>query len=239
MSYNFSLIIQNQLKHDTPYAWFLRDQASTSPIFYRKHLAELDERLEAYLDCFLVSQRAGKSLLPTLDMSDWGAVFVTALTAIRTHDVESFDLALKALEEESQAKELSDALCWTSFEQAKPFLDKAILDKNPLARIAGITAVAYFTPQISPELLDTFLDDKSFGVIAATIKVIGENKLTDYDEKLWEFLTHEDEEIRFRAAYAGNLIGVQGAYEALQKFCFGDVTPYLREALALLYQVII
>ncbi|MCF6189963.1 MAG: TIGR02270 family protein [Cocleimonas sp.] len=234
---SLSKSLQQQLKHDTPYAWFLRDQASVSPVFYRKHLAELDERLEAYLDCYLVSQRAGESLLPILDMSDWGAVFVTALTAIRTNDTESFELALNALEEESQAKELSDAFCWTSFEQSKSFLDKAILDKNPLARIAGITAVAYFTPQISPELLDTFLKDKSLGVIAATIKVIGENKLNDYDEKLWEFLTHEDEEIRFRAAFSGNLIGVQGAYEALQKFCFGDETPYLREALSLLYQV--
>jgi len=232
-----SKIIQQQLKHDTPYAWFLRDQASVSPIFYRKHLAELDERLEAYLDCYLISQHAGKSLLPTLEMSDWGSIFVTALTAIRTNDTDSFELALNALEEETQAKELSDAFCWTSFEQSKPLLDKAILDKNPLARIAGITAVAYFTPQIAPELLDTFLKDKSLGVIAATIKVIGENKLTDYDEKLWEFLTHENEEIRFRAAFAGNLIGVQGAYEALQKFCFGDETPYLREALSLLYQV--
>ena len=234
---NFSKVIQQQLKHDTPYAWFLRDQASVSPIFYKKHLAELDERLEAYLDCYLINHRAGESLLPILDMSDWGSVFVTALTAIRTHDIESFDVALSALEEETQAKELSDAFCWASFEQSKSFLDKAILDKNPLARIAGITAVAHFTPQIAPELLDTFLEDKSLGVIATTLKVIGENKLTNYDEKLWEFLTHEDDEIKFRTAFAGNLIGVQGAYEALQKFCFGNETPYLREALSLLYQV--
>jgi len=80
--------LQSQLKHDTPYAWFLRDQASTSPIFHKKHLAELDNRLKAYLDCYLVSQRAGTSLLPTLDLSDWGSVFVTALTAIRTNDPE-------------------------------------------------------------------------------------------------------------------------------------------------------
>jgi len=79
---NFSKIVQQQLKHDTPYAWFLRDQASVSPIFYRKYLKELDEWIEAYLDCYLVSQRAGKSLLPTLEMSDWGSIFVTAITTI-------------------------------------------------------------------------------------------------------------------------------------------------------------
>ena len=232
----FTEIVQQQLKHDTPYAWFLRNQASTSPVFYRKHLAELDERLEAYLDCFIVSQRAGKSLLPILNMEDWGSVFVTALIAIRTNDSESFDIALDALETEEQAKELSDAICWTPIESAKPFLDKGLLDKNPLARSAGMTAVGYFTPKIDSELLDTFLKDTSLGVIATTLKVIGENKLTDYDEQVWEFLTHEDEEISFRAAFTGNLIGVQGAFEALQKFCFTE-NPYLREALSLLYQV--
>ena len=60
----FSNIIQQQLKHDTPYAWFLRYQSSSSPIFHKEHIEELDERLEAYLDCFLISQRAGESLLP-------------------------------------------------------------------------------------------------------------------------------------------------------------------------------
>ena len=173
-------------------------------------MTELDGRLEAYLDCYLISQRAGKSLLPALD----------------------------ALEENEQAKELSDALCWTRLELAKPFLDNVILHKNPIARIAGITAVGYFTPQIDTKLLDGYLEDDSPEVIAATLKVIGANKLTDFDEKVWEFLTHNDEKVRFRAAYTGNLIGVQGAYEALQKFCFGDETPYLREALSLLYQVI-
>jgi len=160
VTYNLSRSISNQLKHDTPYAWFLRDQASTSPIFQKRHLAELDGRLEAYLDCYLISQRAGKSLLPALDMSDWGAVFVTALTAIRTNDADSFELALDALEEDEQAKELTDALCWTQLELAKPFLDNVILHKNPLARIAGITAVGYFTPQIDAKLLDSYLRDE-------------------------------------------------------------------------------
>ena len=232
----FSKVLQQQLKHDTPFAWFLRDQASASPIFYKQHLAELDDRLEAYLDCFLVRQSASKSLLPILEIGDWGSVFVTALTAIRTKDEDSFDIALNALETENQAKELNDALCWTRTESIKPFLDKAILHINPLVRLAAITAVGHLTPKIDSELLNIYLEDESLGVIAATIKVIGENKLSDYDEQVWEFLTHEDEEISFRAAFAGNLIGVQGAYEALQKFCFNE-NPYLREALSLLYQV--
>jgi len=41
---------------------------------------------------------------------------VTALTAIRTNDPDSFELALDALEENEQVKELSDALCWTRLE---------------------------------------------------------------------------------------------------------------------------
>lgn len=234
----FSSQIQSQLKHDTSYAWFLRNQASNSPIFHKKHLNELDQRLEAYLDCYLISKRSGYSLLPILEISDWGSVFVTALTAIRTNDSESFDLALDALEKDEQSKELSDALCWGEMDVSKPFLDKAILSKNELARIAAITAVGYFTSQIDPELIDIYIEDDSDKVIATTLKVIGNNKLTDYDEQVWELLTHEDEEVRFRAAYAGNLIGVQGANEALQKFCFGAETPYLREALSLLFQII-
>ena len=111
-------IVQRQLKHDAPYAWHVRNQASTSPIFRGQHLAELDSRLESYLTCFQLNPQERRSLVEKLRPIDWGAVFITALVALRHHDAAVFDRAVAMLADDQQAKELSDALCRVSYPTA-------------------------------------------------------------------------------------------------------------------------
>jgi len=229
-------IVQRQLKHDAPYAWFLRDQASTSPIFRSQHLAELDNRLEAYLNCFELSQNGDQPIIAKLNLKDWGSVYVIALVSLRTNDSITFDKAIDALKEQQQAKELSDALCRVDFNTAKPYLCKLIKHENPLARIAAITASGFFTKDIDKAVLQGLLKD-SPEVIVATLDVIGKNKLINFKPDVTELLTHDEENVRFQAAYTGNLLGLTSAFSPLQKFCFNE-TPHLRKALSLLYQVV-
>jgi hypothetical protein len=122
--------VQSQLKHDAPYAWFLRNQASTSPIFNSNHLAELDNRLESYLSCFCLSQTEQYLLLSKLSKNDWGAVYIIAVVALRSNNTTVFDDAVTALTELQQAKELSDAFSKIEYELAKPFLQKLLKHKD-------------------------------------------------------------------------------------------------------------
>ena len=229
-------IVQRQLKHDAPYAWFLRHQASTSPVFRSQHLAELDTRLESYLACFQLNPQERRSLVEKLRLIDWGTVFITALVALRHNDVTVFKRAVAMLADDQQAKELSDALCRVSYPTAEPHLAKLIAHENPLARIAAITATGFFCRDIDKGSVEKLLND-SPAVVAAMLGVIGKNKLVACKDSVSALLAHENEAVRFQAAHAGNLLGIPAALPALQAFCFSE-TPFLRAAIGLIYHVI-
>lgn len=79
MSVNpFASGIHSQLRHDLPYAWFRWHQATRSPLFRKHHLTEMNNRLESYLDCYLISERMGASIAEKVKLDDWGAVFAIA-----------------------------------------------------------------------------------------------------------------------------------------------------------------
>ena len=233
---NFHPLVIQELKHDAPFAWHLRNLAGASPIFRSQHVAEFDNRLEAYLTCFEGSQQARDLLLAKLRPIDWGAVFITALVALRHNDADVFDRAVGILKEDQQAQELSDALCRVSYPTAEPYLAKLIAHENPLARIAAITATGFFRRDIDKDSVEKLLND-SPAVVAATLGVVGRNKLVACKDSVSSLLTHENEAVRFQAAYAGNLLGIPAALPALQAFCFAE-TPFLRAAIGLIYHVI-
>lgn len=229
--------ISSQLKHDTPYTWFLRYWSSSSPLFCCKHLAELDDRLDAYLDCYLISEREHDSLLADLSFDDWGSVFVTALIALRSNNKDALATAVDAVATEQQSKELSDAFCWVDFEVSKQHLQMLIHHKNPYVRIAAIESGSFFGGAFNSDALNQVLNNESPEVIAASLKLVGRNKLTKYSPVVEKYLMHKDDNIRFQAAYTANLLSLSGAISAIQPFCFKENT-HLREALALLYQVV-
>jgi uncharacterized protein (TIGR02270 family) len=229
--------IQTQLRHDLPYSWFRWHQATRSPQFRKQHLDEMNRRLEAYLDCYLISEYSGISIAETVKLDDWGAIFAIALTAILSHDMPGFQRAVEAMTEARHSDELSDALCRTDLETARPYLLEIAHHPNPLARIAAIKTAGHHTREISEAWLLPMLQDPSPEVRIAALQIIGDNQLDAFRQRVTELLTHEDEAIRFYAAYAGNLIGVEEAFKTLTPYGYRE-TPYLRKALGLLYPLL-
>ena len=229
------LVIQ-QLKHDAPYAWHLRNQASVSPMFRSQHLVELDRRLESYLACFQVSPPEREHLLSKLNPIDWGVVFITAHVALCNDDAAAFERAVAILTDEQQARELSDALCSMAYATAQPHLSRLLTHDNPLARIAAITATGFFRAELDPATVGKLLTDTP-AVVAATLKVIGSNKRNEYRDAVVNRLRHDNPRVSFAAAYAGSLLGLPAALPVLKEFCAQD-TPFLRTALALIYHVL-
>ncbi|MFV1985062.1 MAG: hypothetical protein ACC657_16055 [Thiohalomonadales bacterium] len=228
--------VQQQLKHDAPYAWFLRDQASTSPIFKCSHLTELDNRLESYLSCFWVSKTEQYLLLSKLNKTDWGAVYIIASVALRSNNGAVFDEAVTALTELQQAKELGDAFSKIEYELAKPFLQKLLKHDNPLARVAAISVYGYYEVDIENTVFIKLLNDKPIVIIAA-LKMICKNKLFNYKDSVDRLLSHGDESVAFQAVYTGSLLAMPTAIALLKDHCFKE-TVFLKTALSLLYQVI-
>ncbi|MCU7861507.1 MAG: HEAT repeat domain-containing protein [Candidatus Thiodiazotropha sp. (ex Lucinoma kastoroae)] len=233
----FASGIQSQLRHDLPYAWFRWHQAVLSPQFRKQHLVEMNDRLEAYLDCYLISEASGSSIAETVKLEDWGAIFAIGITAILSGDMPGFQRAVEAMTDPRHSEELSDALCRIEFKIARPYLLEIAHHPNPLARIAAIKAAGYHTQDINETWLTPMLQDASSEVRIAALEIIGDNQLSVFAPNVRTLLTAEDEAIRFSAAYAGSLIGIEEAYPVLTSFCSQE-NPYLRKALGLLYSLL-
>jgi len=229
-------IILQQLKHDAPYAWYLRNSASVSPVFKREHLNVLDQQLESHLDCFFISESKKKIVLSMLNLSDWGAVYVMALIAIKTNDVEFMDAALGVIKQQRQSTELRDALSCAEIQFAKPVIKNLLCNKNSLVHAAAIESLSSHDMQLDNETILSFLK-KSPDVVISTLKYIGNNKLVYYKENVESLLTHYDEAVCFQAAFSGSLLGLPRAISVLQNYCFSE-TQFVRNALSLYYDVV-
>ena len=233
----FSDIIKQQLKHDAPYAWFLLHQAKQSPLFRKKDIQRLEERLEAYVACFILSQKADDSLLPKLNLSDWGAVYVAATVALSCEDDEAFALAVEGVKNQQQAEELRDALCKKSYSEIVDKLQYLIVHENPWVRVAAIETLK--SQNVVPDalLMNKLFESESSEVEAALLQLIGDEKLKAYQKEVLERMEHTDENVRFYAVYAGCMLKISEAYRALQHFCFMP-NAYLKKALSMLYHVV-
>lgn len=238
MNHNtFTNAIQTQLRHDLPYAWFRWHQALHSPQFRKPHLAEMNDRLEAYLDCYLISEESGDCIAKTVRLEDWGAIFTKAITAILSHDMSGFQQTVEVMSEPRHSEELCDALCRVEFQIARPYLLEIAHHPNPLARIAVIKAAGHHTREINEKWLTPMLQDPSTEVRMAALEIIGDDQLTAFAPNIRALLVEENDAIRFCAAYAGSLIGIEEAYPVLAPFCYRE-NPHLRKALSLLYSLL-
>ncbi|PVV06642.1 MAG: hypothetical protein B6D77_15330 [gamma proteobacterium symbiont of Ctena orbiculata] len=232
----FYSTVKVPLRHDAPYAWYLRDAAEYNPNYRKKHLAELDDRLNAFLECLLANETWGDSVLPKIRMTDWGAVFTVAYVAIMTNNKSAFLQALEAVEKEQQSRELSDALCRADFKTIKPYLLEIAHHDNPWIQVAVIKVVGHHLNEVDRDWLLPHLNSESNAVRLSALKLIGDRGLVDYTDSVREHFDHEEASLRFQATYSGILLGIDGAYKSLLHFCFSD-NPYLRKALGLVHHL--
>lgn len=230
----FYQTVKTPLRHDAPFAWFLRDAAEYNPNYRKKQLDELDERLNAFLECLLANENFGDSVLSKIRMHDWGAVFTVSYIAIVTNNDNAFQQALEAVENEKRSRELRDALCRIDFNTVKPYLLKISHHENPWVQVAVIIAVGHHLNKVDRDWLLTHLNSESNVVRITALKLIGDRGLVDYTDSVREHIDHEEASLRFQATYSGILLNIDVAYKPLLHFCFSD-NPYLRKALGLIH----
>lgn len=232
----FSDTVKAQLKHDAPYAWFLLHQAQESPLFKPKDIQRLEERLESYIACFILSHKANDPLLAKLNLHDWGAVYVMARVALACEDKEAFALAVNTLANKQQTQELTDALCLETSEVLQPILQKLMHHENVWARVCAVNTIAAIGIEIDTKSIERLLSD-SIEVQVAILELIGKYKLKHFIPQIITCLSNENEEVRYAATTAGSFLKLSQAHKSLQAFCFTP-NPFLKDALSLLYHVI-
>jgi uncharacterized protein (TIGR02270 family) len=228
--------VKVSLRHDAPFAWFLRDGAEYNPNYRKPQLAELDSRLDAFLQCLITNETYGISVLSNFRMDDWGAVFTLAYVALITGNEEAFHRAVETVKNEKQSRELRDALRRVPFEIANPYILEIANHENPWVQVAVISAVGHHFEEINPDWLLPHLSSEKAPVLIAALRVIGDRGLTTHANHVKALFDHEEISVRFQAAFSGNLLGIDGAYQAILPFCFKD-NPYLRKALGLVHHL--
>ncbi|MEW8662832.1 MAG: hypothetical protein AB2557_10310 [Candidatus Thiodiazotropha sp.] len=228
--------IISQLIHDAPFAWFLRDAAEYNPNFRKRELDELEERLQGYMRCLILTETQGETILSKIRPDDWGAVFTIAYAAISTSNEKAFLLAVDAVETEAQSRELCNALKRFPFKRVKSYILNIAHHNNPWVQAAVIRAVAHHFDKINPDWLLPHLKSEVPAVRVAALRVIGDEGLIAHKDQITAHLDHAEASIRFQAAFSGNLLGIDLAYKTLLTFCFTD-NPYLRKALGLVHHL--
>ncbi|MCU7858350.1 MAG: hypothetical protein KZQ86_00650, partial [Candidatus Thiodiazotropha sp. (ex Lucinoma kastoroae)] len=151
MPYQSSII--TQLRHDATFAWFLRDGAEYNPNYRKKQLDGLDDRLNGYLRCLVLTETQGEPMLSRIPLHDWGAVYTVAYISIITDNESTFHNAVDAVAKEEQSRELSHALRNFSFETVTPFINHIAHHTNPWVQVAVIRAVGHHFDEINPDWL--------------------------------------------------------------------------------------
>ncbi|MCU7817010.1 MAG: hypothetical protein KZQ81_17890, partial [Candidatus Thiodiazotropha sp. (ex Rostrolucina anterorostrata)] len=178
----------------------------------------------------------GEPMLSRIPLHDWGAVYTVAYISIITDNESTFHNAVDAVAKEEQSRELSHALRNFSFETVTPFINHIAHHENPWVQVAVIRAVGHHFDEINPDWLLPHLNSELPAVPVAALRVIGDKGLTGHAEHVKSLLDHEDDSVRFQAAFSGNLLGIEGAYETILPFCFTD-NPYMRKALGLVHHL--
>ena len=237
-SYYFSETIKEQLKHDAPYAWFLYRQSEKSSLFKKENIETLKEKLDAYMDCFILSEKADDSLLDNfLNLDDWGASYVMAKVALVCNDEERLNQVVENIDEQEKSKELIDALCEMSYEKIYEKLNNFLSHDNEWIRVVAIETLIYFNASIETKDISTLLKKDNPKVQASLLRLIAKNRLKNFDDEIKEFLNSENHELQYHAIYAGCYLDLDIAQQELKLFCLKE-SAYLKEAITLLYAVI-
>jgi uncharacterized protein (TIGR02270 family) len=201
-------LLAEQAVDDAAYLWLLRDQAVLSPNYNKLELAELDERLEGYLDAITIAGNNGwRACEDNLRWKDAGEIFVGATTAFNQNNQDAASIVIDA---GCQSVELSrgivSAIAWCGNDRTQQLLTSLLQSQDSIRKRIGIGAIGVLRKDVGQSLND-FLTDESPLVRARALKAAGELGRTDLLGTCIQQLENNDEACRFWSAWSTALLG--------------------------------
>jgi uncharacterized protein (TIGR02270 family) len=217
--------IVEQHAEEAAFLWLLRDVAVDAPHYALRHLARLDERVEAHVDGLRVAGEPGWAI--ALAQSEQhqaaGEMFAAGVLALESQDdakIERVVALAEAVPETTRG--LISALGWVAPERlrgtVKGFLDSA----SPQRRMLGLAACSVHRVDPVPYLRRLLYDDAPI-VRARALRLIGEIGGAYLGQQLRDALHDPDDCCRFWAAWSAGLTGEHGhAVSMLRPHAEGD-----------------
>jgi uncharacterized protein (TIGR02270 family) len=206
--------IIEQHAEEAAFLWLLRDAAVDAPHYARRHLARLDERLEAHIDGLRVAGEAGIEIaLEQLARNrEPGELFAASVLGLERGD--PIEPLVELAETEPEARRgLLGAIGWVAPSRLKATV-RAWLGGAPVERFLGLVACSLHRADPHSRLAG-YLGDPSPLVRARALRLAGELGRVDLARELVAAL--DDEECRFWAAFGAGLVGERAAIPVLEE----------------------
>ncbi|WP_306535417.1 TIGR02270 family protein [Geobacter sp.] len=225
--------ILQQFADEAAFLWFLRAKVVHAPHFSLDDLDRFDERLEAQVDGLRVGEEASWEICRSqLGGGVVEGVFVPAVLAFDCGDNDRIHEVMETVgEDRAKAGAVISALGWLPFERAELHISRFLADESSFRRYIGIAAGAVHR-HAPGRHLNKAVNDTFPPLIARGLRAYGElgrgGELNGL--RLQDYLTDDDDEIRFCAAWSASLAGTGKAVEVLKSFVTPE-SPYSEKAL--------
>src|SRR6266568_1330739 len=208
----------HQHAQESAFLWLLRDEATASPHYLLRQVAELDQRVEAHLDGLRIAggpawELCEEQLVP----KGAGEIFAGAALAFETEDNQRLTDLLKAASKSVQlSRGLISALGWLAGDRAQPHIRRLLQSPEPMGRRMGIAAAAVLRHDPGPPLAEALRDNDAL-LKAKALRAVGELGRLDLIPVAKSSLASDKEEVRFAASWSVALLsGDSQALGALQ-----------------------
>jgi uncharacterized protein (TIGR02270 family) len=203
--------IVEQHAEEAAFLWLLRDAAVDAPHYALRHLARLDERVEAHIDGLRVAGEPGWeiALAQLEEHEEAGEVFAAGVLALESQDASRIDRVVALTEAAPElTRGLISALGWVAPERlrgtVKAFLDSA----SPQRRLLGLAACSVH--RVDPaSYLRARVEDAAPIVRARALRLVGELGRAELAREVQAALRDEDAAARFWAAWSAGLVGAR------------------------------
>ncbi len=205
-----------QHTEEAAFKWLLRRDAVQAPHYSLADLAHLDDVIDAHLDGLRLAGDPGWEICcEELAWQEPGELFTAAVLAYESGDAERISVVSEAaLGSDEAAPGLASALGWLPHAQAQPHISALLLASEPALRRLGIAAAAGHRQSADPAL-ETGLREADTIVTPRALRAAGELGRQDLLAVCRDLLATDDDETRFRAAWATTLLGDNQTTEIL------------------------
>ncbi|WP_428353154.1 TIGR02270 family protein [Methyloprofundus sp.] len=203
--------IIDQHAEEAAFLWLLRNNAVSAPHYGLDDLAKLDDRIDAHLDGLRISGDYGWQVCrENLQIKESGEVFAAAILAMEGQSEERINLVYDIVEQAPETVNgLISAFGWVEKYNLQGKVNGLLISSNPFWRQVGISACAIH--RVDPaKFLEQAIFDENLSLRARSLKAVGELGRVDLKTALLEQLNHENEQIRFWAAWSAVLVGDRG-----------------------------
>jgi len=215
--------VVEQHAEEAAFLWNLRNASTDEPHYALRHLAALEERIEAHLDGLRVAGEAGLSIAwARLDQyGGTGELFVVATLALESRDSTRLERTLQFAESVPVSRRgLFGALGWVSRDALRGQVAAWLDDTLSFRRLVGVVACSLHRADLSSRMQQLLADDAS--VRARALRLVGELGSIGVREQIRVALKDDDEGCRFWAAWSAGLLGDRtSAIPVLQDYSTG------------------